>query len=866
MHRSALAVLFFVALAPPARAFAPEPRMEFSAFSECLDYSSTFVQCVSCVASYDTNGKCMAEAAVAVSQQVLPDGSLTSCAGLSGSGITAAAGITSTVRAVGTGPGPFSLVVVANVHLNYPLLGCTGFARAGIENYDGLYLDHPGGLSKSVHFEVGGGVPISISAGGMVSCGGCRESPSWDPSNPSSVRFIDCNHEGDVVADPYVVVDPDSPNADSVRMEYFDAALNDWVEQPPVMMDHDNDGVFQPEDCDDFHADAFPGGEEVPDDGIDQDCSGGDAHPDAAEDGAECAIDEECASGVCVDGMCCDVRCGDGGEDTCSSCRASDTGLADGTCAAFSAGTMCREAIDACDFAETCDGTRLECPGDFHHQIGEVCRAAVNACDAPETCIGAGDPSRSYRAVCPDDVGMPGSTEVCDDVDNDCNGQVDEAPVCVPDGVSDTYAAAMSRQLVVLAPGVLGNDTARGSHVLNATVGVTPAHGSLALAADGGFVYTPSDCFYGADQFTYTPVDATTSQAGPLTTVMLTVPKRAASFDLDSVTSAVAEGGSATTLGVRRGGDCAGTVKVTCYTQANTAAAADFEAVSSVLTFAPNVTSQSCTVRALDDATVEGFESFYLRLKSQSTGTTLGLQRNAVITIEDDDGAGTFDFAAVTNEVDEGAGEVAIDVVRRDATAGVSATVKWAVAAGSAGAADYALYDGETRLLTFGAGQTRQTIHIRILEDALVEGGESFRVALTSPSGGARLGDGRNAVVQISDNDGAPSPFVFSTPVMFVAESAGSVTLHLLRLTATNAATVTVKATASIATSPADFTANAGTVVSFDAGQNTAEIIVPINDDSLVEGIETFNVVLTSPSGGALGALQRAVVVIVDDD
>ncbi len=51
------------------------------------------------------------------------------------------------------------------------------------------------------------------------------------------------------------------------------------------LTDHDGDGFsarFGGGDCDDTRADVYPGAEDIPGDGIDQDCEGGDAKPVAA--------------------------------------------------------------------------------------------------------------------------------------------------------------------------------------------------------------------------------------------------------------------------------------------------------------------------------------------------------------------------------------------------------------------------------------------------------------------------------------------------------------------------------------------------------------------------------------------------------
>ncbi len=57
------------------------------------------------------------------------------------------------------------------------------------------------------------------------------------------------------------------------------------------------------------------------------------------------------------------------------------------------------------------------------------------------------------------------------------------------------------------AGGVLSNDVDTNGDVLTASIGVIPAHGSLALSPDGSFVYTPDQYYVGLDSFTYTAND-----------------------------------------------------------------------------------------------------------------------------------------------------------------------------------------------------------------------------------------------------------------------------------------------------------------------------------------------------------------------
>jgi VCBS repeat-containing protein len=71
------------------------------------------------------------------------------------------------------------------------------------------------------------------------------------------------------------------------------------------------------------------------------------------------------------------------------------------------------------------------------------------------------------------------------------------------------------------AIGVLANDTDANNDTLTAVIVSQPSHGTVSLASNGSFVYTPSANFNGVDSFTYRAADAQ-SQSG-VTTVTLTV-------------------------------------------------------------------------------------------------------------------------------------------------------------------------------------------------------------------------------------------------------------------------------------------------------------------------------------------------------
>jgi VCBS repeat-containing protein len=72
-----------------------------------------------------------------------------------------------------------------------------------------------------------------------------------------------------------------------------------------------------------------------------------------------------------------------------------------------------------------------------------------------------------------------------------------------PVAANDTYNVDEDITLVVIAPGVLGNDTDANGDSLTAVLVGGAAHGALTLNSNGSFTYTPSANYNGGDTFTY---------------------------------------------------------------------------------------------------------------------------------------------------------------------------------------------------------------------------------------------------------------------------------------------------------------------------------------------------------------------------
>ena len=92
-----------------------------------------------------------------------------------------------------------------------------------------------------------------------------------------------------------------------------------------------------------------------------------------------------------------------------------------------------------------------------------------------------------------------------------------------PTAAADAYATTAGHAVIVTAAaGVLANDVDNNGLTLKASLaGGGPAHGSLSLAADGSFTYTPTAGYVGTDSFKYIAGDGLSSSG--VVTVTLTV-------------------------------------------------------------------------------------------------------------------------------------------------------------------------------------------------------------------------------------------------------------------------------------------------------------------------------------------------------
>ncbi len=214
----------------------------------------------------------------------------------------------------------------------------------------------------------------------------------------------------------------------------------DGITTPCQACDTDFDGFCPPQDCDDTDPTVYPGAPDKCNDGIDQDCVGGDLLCSPAQDGDK---DGYIPPGDCNDSnpaiypgapeLCdnldndCDGLTDEGNPQAGQPCGTGSEYCQSGimVCTHYGVGAaiQCQGAILSSE--ELCDGIDNNCNG----MTDEIFTELGKACDGPDVdsckngiteCLPDG--SGTY---CPSES-ITNIVEICNDLDDDCDGATDE--------------------------------------------------------------------------------------------------------------------------------------------------------------------------------------------------------------------------------------------------------------------------------------------------------------------------------------------------------------------------------------------------------------------------------------------------------
>lgn len=183
---------------------------------------------------------------------------------------------------------------------------------------------------------------------------------------------------------------------------------------------------------------------------------------------------------------------------------------------------------------------------------------------------------------------------------------------------------------------------------------------------------------------------------------------------------------------------------------------------------------------------------------------------------------------------------------------------------------DYQATNGST---VFSPGQTIKTFSVTVTGDVDVELDETFTVTLSNPTSAALARAQGTGTIQ--NDDVAGGFFKFSQPNYTINETAGLVTVTVIRTNNTTQPVSVEYSTSDIGASNncgmingiasprCDFTAASGTLF-FAANEVSKTFNVLLNPDSYVEGRELFEVSLANPTNGSVLINPKATVTLTD--
>ncbi len=268
----------------------------------------------------------------------------------------------------------------------------------------------------------------------------------------------------------------------------------------------------------------------------------------------------------------------------------------------------------------------------------------------------------------------------------------------------------------------------------------------------------------------------------------------------------------------------------------------------------------------IDDNLIEGMETVEIELLSVVGDEDITFNPSASTATAElaDDETGLVSISADRNGEEAGqGGRFRIDL---DGVVDQDVIVQYSVTGSATPGQDFVALSGEATIL---ADTSTAFIDVVIEDDELFEGSETIVVTLTSVTGDPRVSldsQASAAEILILDDDIVTVSVDGATSV---EENAGTA-VFTVRLDRASSSPLTIAySVAGTTTAGDDYTAPSGLAM-IPAGATSAEIVVSLIDDNLVEGDETLSVELTSiqgqPDGVQLDDAEREFTTTITDD
>ena len=333
----------------------------------------------------------------------------------------------------------------------------------------------------------------------------------------------------------------------------------------------------------------------------------------------------------------------------------------------------------------------------------------------------------------------------------------------------------------------------------------------------------------------------------------------------------VNENGTNILITLRRVGGTAGTnldgtgsITLTVATGDNTALAGiNYTAVTQQVSFPVGEVEATVVVPVQQDFQITS--DLLATLTLSGATELLGPQPNALLEILNVDSAVHFSAASYARNEDAIDGLATITIVREGSTIG-TATVIFDTTTNGTAVAGINYVPTTNVTVTFLPGQSSRTVTVPVLHNPVAEGNRTVGLTLSLPTSTVLLNPSQ-ATLTINDVDHAPGTFVLSAPAYFVSESATNAFITVVRTNGSTGIVGVSIATSSGTALPGLRYINTNAILSFSDGQTSRTFAVPLIDDNIVQGDQTFIVTLSNPTGGALiDTPTNAIVTVMDND
>ncbi|KAL0979868.1 hypothetical protein UPYG_G00190880 [Umbra pygmaea] len=340
---------------------------------------------------------------------------------------------------------------------------------------------------------------------------------------------------------------------------------------------------------------------------------------------------------------------------------------------------------------------------------------------------------------------------------------------------------------------------------------------------------------------------------------------------------------------VERKGDTSSLVSALCYTIPKSAQGSSVHALESGsdyktrgmtgdnrVIFGPGVSMSTCDVKLIDDSEYELSEEFEIHLSDASDNARVGEVKVAKVVIDGPNDASTVSLGNATFTFSEDIGTIEIPVLRQGSDLSSVSSVWCATRPSDPPSATPGVdYIPSSKKVEFKAGRTMETCSVTIMDDIqnpVLEGAESFVVFLSSPQGAVLLEPSEASVV-INDNMDLPS-MQFEKTAYKVNEMEGVLNIPVVRtgdLTVKSSVRCFTRTMSAMVMDDFEERRNADdSRVTFLKGEKVKNCTVLINDDSVFEPEEEFQVHLGTPLGdhwsGAMVGLSDIVTVTITND